>query len=108
MAIININVQATLQWVGRQTERGQWIAECIPLGIVIEAESLDELHSLMGESTHLLFTDLVADNEFDQFLRERGWSAAAPPPVAQDELAFRVPMELVVAAASNGFQQRAH
>ena len=107
MAIINIQVQAALQWAGKQTERGRWIAECVPLGISIEADSLDELHSLMAESTHLLFRDLVADNEFDQFLRERGWTAPVTHPAAE-EMDFRVPMELVVAAASNGLQHRAH
>jgi hypothetical protein len=107
MAIINIKVQATLQWFGKRAERtGRLIAVCDPLGIAVEADTEEELQSLMAETTHMLFVDLIEDDEFDQFLRERGWTANGRTQAPQEEVDIRVPMELVMAAAANGPQQR--
>lgn len=70
-----IHVNANLQW---RAERGRgsdhWIGFCDALGISTEAESLDELHSLIPEAIHLLMVDLFEDNELDEFLHERGWA----------------------------------
>jgi hypothetical protein len=108
MAVININVQATLQWHATETPRGRWIAECKPLGVALEADSLDELRSVINEATDLLFRDLFEDAEFDRFLKDRGWTASAPPPpTLTEDVRFHVPMELV-AAVENDSARRAH
>lgn len=109
MTNIIINVEATLQWIAKRGDRtDRLIAVCDPLGLAVEAESEEELQSLMQESLHLLFTDLIADNEFDQFLSEKGWSSNRTPDLTDEEVHFQVPMELVMLAGRNGFEQRTH
>ena len=43
------------------------MAECDALGLAMEGDSLDELHSLIAESCHLLFEDLLKDGELEKF-----------------------------------------
>ncbi|HEY3695152.1 hypothetical protein [Phenylobacterium sp.] len=100
-------MNATLQWFAKRADRsGRLIAVCDPLGIAIEADSEDELRSLMEESTELLFKDLIEDDEFDQFLRDRGWTASNGHQIGTEEVNFRVPMELVLGASSRGTEHR--
>jgi len=50
-----------------------WIAECGPLGIVLESESLDGIHQQAAEAVHLLLVDLVESGDLEGFLKEREW-----------------------------------
>jgi len=90
-----IAIQSQLKWVATKTRSGKWIGECDPLNIAMEADSLDELYSLIPESIHLMFTDLLEDNELDAFLRERGWEAHYPVNRNAKDMGFHVPWELI-------------
>ena len=71
-----IQIQANLAWrVESGSQVGSLVAFCDPLGICTEADSVEELHSMIPEAIHLLLVDLVRENEFDAFLSERGWTA---------------------------------
>jgi len=53
--------------------------------LTVDANSLDELNSLVDEAVDILFECLIEDGDFDQFMRDRGWTkkerqAAAPAP----------------------------
>ena len=55
------------------------------------------LHSVIEETIQLLLTDLLLDNELDQFLREHGWTANnVPPQTNAGDVRFDVPWQLVV------------
>jgi hypothetical protein len=106
-----IQINANLQW---RAERGvhsdRWIGFCDPLGIVTEAGSLDELHSLIPEAIHLLMIDLLEDKELDAFLRERGWTASPPVHTSTGgkEPEFHVPWFLVAGGAGDGRARQTH
>jgi hypothetical protein len=75
----------------------------------MEAESLDELHSVIEEALQLLLTDLLRDNELDAFLRERGWNAVNLPGkvIPGEEVRFDVPWHLI-AESNRDLGSRAH
>ncbi len=78
------------------------------MNLCIEADSLDELHRLIPETMRLLMFDLLADNELDAFLRERGWQAIGGLPARpQEDLRFQVPWELIVPGATGDSERRA-
>jgi hypothetical protein len=66
----------------------------------MEADSIDELHSLIPEAIHLLMVDLVEDNELDEFLQDRGWTARRDEDGADFEV--DVPWMLAVAGDADG------
>ena len=110
MAEIKIKIESTLQWMAKQCpESGYWVAECLPLGLCMEGENLDELHSLIAEACHALFADLLEDGELDQYLRERGWTASDMPSwSSKDDVAFSVPWRLIAEGEGFGSERRAH
>ena len=96
MVMIQIEGQAQLQWQARRsTTSKRWIGVCDPLNLVVEADSLDELHSVIEEALQLLLTDLLRDNELDQFLREHGWKAVNLPAKTPMDVQFNVPWHLI-------------
>jgi hypothetical protein len=101
--------QAQIQWLAhRSTTSKRWIGECQPMGLIMEADSLDELHSVIDEAMQLLLLDLLRDNELDQFLREHGWRAQDVPMEARPEdVKFSVPWELI-AEGTRDSERRTH
>jgi hypothetical protein len=99
---VRVEVKGLIGWVVTQGTSGHWIAVCDPMNLALEADSLDELYSVINEGVHLLFRDLLKDNELDQYLRERGWHAAGMPegPVG-DDIEFRVPWQMLVGAPND-------
>lgn len=105
MATIRLN--ANLMWTAeRGAETNRWIGVCDPLGLSMEADSIDELHSLIPEAIHLLMVDLVEDNELDGFLQDRGWTARRDD--VGSEFEVDVPWMLAVAGDADGQSRRAH
>lgn len=96
--IVQIEIQINLQWRAVPgVKKGVWVGVCDALDLSIEADSLDELHSIIPESMHTLLVDLVQDNEFEAYLRERGWVSSAQPAGRNlEDMEFRVPWQLIV------------
>ena len=66
------------------------------MNISTEADSLDELHSVIDETMQLLLVDLLRDNELDRFLMARGWKALNIPTRGdQKDVEFNVPWQLI-------------
>jgi hypothetical protein len=105
--IVQVEGRAQVQWRAERGESGRWIAICQPMNLVTEADSLDELHSVINESMQLLLVDLLKDNELEAFLREHGWHARVPATVDPSAVQFNVPWQLV-AEGSNDSTRRAH
>ena len=109
MSTITIQVESRLQWMAVHTPSGVWVAECKPLGITMEGNSLDELHSVIGEACAELLADLFEDNELEEFLRARGWSATNLPDVsAGEDVEFEVPWNLVAEGGVRDSTLRPH
>jgi hypothetical protein len=101
MAItVRVEVKGQVPWIVTQGSSSKnWIAVCDPMNLALEANSLDELYSVINEGVHLLFLDLVRDNELNEYLSERGWQAHGMPqgPVNED-INFQVPWHMLVGA----------
>jgi hypothetical protein len=105
---VNIMLNGKLEWRASQSASSKrWIGVCDPLNLAMEAESLDELHSVIHEATNALMHDLLSDNELAAFLKERGWTADNIPAGDSKYVDFSVPWELI-AEGSHGPERRAN
>ena len=79
------------------------------MNLVMEADTLDELYSVIDEAIQLMLVDLLRDNELDQFLREHGWNAPnVPLQVKPEDVKFDVPWELIAEGARNDSERHPH
>ena len=110
MTKIAIEVETILEWTAFPSAScKRWIAECKALSLCIEGDTLDEVHSLIPEACFALFSDLLKDNEFDEFLRQRGWRAVdMPDDPSATEPEFAIPWHLVAKGTNNGSERRVH
>ena len=104
---ITIEVESKVQWLAVHSKHGTWIATCDSLGLALEGDSLDELHELIKEAFAALFVDLLKDNEFDEFLRARGWQADLPE-VPGENVNFEIPWNLVADGQRYGTERQPH
>ena len=109
MARIILELEANVPWHARRSSSSErWVGVCDAMNVSTEAESLDELHSVIDETMQLLLVDLLQDNELEQFLRDRGWRASNMPEAGSaEDVEFEVPWEVIVEGA-RGLQRQAH
>jgi hypothetical protein len=95
--IVSIEGQAQLEWHATVGPSGRWIGVCKAMNLASEAESLDELYSVINETMQLMLFDLLADNELDRFLKDHGWKAMHLPHHVKnpEDIQFRVPWSLI-------------
>ena len=107
--IVKVEVDSQLQWRATQSAAsGRWIGVCDALSLVMEADSLDELYSVIHEAVQLLMTDLLEDDELTQYFRARGWRAANMPSRSDiRDVQFLVPWQLI-AEGADGSKRVAH
>ncbi len=75
--MILYRINASINWlVAHDPQDGLWFAVCPSLNLNADGTTREELDSCMAEAVNLLFTDLHENGEFNQFLRDRGWSAS--------------------------------
>lgn len=104
-----IKIQGNVLWTSRKsTTSSHWIIDCAPLGLSLEADNQEEVPGLINEAMHLFLTDLLADNEFDDFLREQGWRVQGEMPTAPNGVEFDIPWELLVQGNVRDSERRAH
>jgi len=104
-----VSIEAKVQWIAFQSSASKrMIGVCDMLNISVEADSEDELRSLIPEAMNLLLTDLLSDNELEQFLQEKGWRALNLPERPDSDVQFNIPFELVAAEARHDTERRSH
>ena len=112
MAVVQaIKIQANVIWRAKQSSTSKrWIGVCEMMNLALEADSVDELRSLINETMHVLFVDLVIDDELTEFLHARRWCnrCGAPEKAQAENVAFDVPWELLVAGNARNSQHKAH
>jgi hypothetical protein len=96
-----IHLKASVQWLARQSPTSErWIAVSDAMNLTTEADSLDELHSVINETMQLVLNDLLVENELQQYLRERGWEATDIDSATEGtDVRFFVPWQLVAEGA---------
>lgn len=105
-------IRAQVQWQAyRSPTSDLWIGRCEAMDLWMEADSLDELHSLIDEAMTNLLAHLLRDNELEGYLSERGWeSSRVDRSDDQPEVDFAVPWQLVAAQSrhdsSRAFDKR--
>lgn len=104
---VTIEVATKIEWLARQTVSGRWVGVCESLNLATEADSLDELHSVINESIQLLMVDLLEDDELSSYLHARGWHASNLPAVHDGDVEFDVPWHLI-AEGRLDTERRAH
>lgn len=75
MAVVHID--AEIPWRVR-SDGGHWVGICDPLDLTVESETWFELMEDVALTLDAMFQDLLSNNELDQFLRDRGWTAHGP------------------------------
>lgn len=107
---VQIQGKAQLQWrAQRSTMSKRWIGVCDAMNLVMEADTLDELYSVIDEAMQLMLSDLLRDNELEMFLREHGWHAPnVPLQVKPEDVKFNVPWELIAEGAKDDPERRPH
>ena len=104
-----VTIQANVEWVSFQSSTSKrYIGVCDMLNLSLEADSEDELRSLIPEAMDLLMGDLLSDNELDGFLKEKGWQAINLPARPDGDIKFEVPFELIAAGARRDSERRPH
>ena len=74
-------VEGSVACMARKLESGIWLGQCEPLGIYLEADSLDELHEQLREAFGLVVRDMLEEGEVDalvEALREASGSDWKP------------------------------
>src|SRR5690242_1831983 len=91
-----VHINANLNWQSVRGKGGNWVAVCEPLKITLQAETWAELMEDIASSINLLMRDLVESNEFDQFMKDRGWTVSGqiPQGLAAQQVRFDVPFFL--------------
>lgn len=89
--------QASVQWRATKSKSSKrFVALCEPMNVSLEANSIDELYSMIPEAIHLLMRDLLEDDEIQPFLREIGWRFPGELPKPTEDVRIQVPWELIV------------
>ena len=102
-----VTIQANVQWVVFQSSTSKrTIGVCDMLNLCLEADSEEELRSLIPEAMNLLMIDLLGDNELQIFLQEKGWRALNLPARPDSDVQFDVPFELICAGERSDPERR--
>jgi hypothetical protein len=104
--MIKVTINTNVPWrVAHSKTTHHIVGICDPLNLCLEADSEDELHSLIPEAIHLLMKDLFEDNELDKFLREKGWQAIGLPARPDGDVQFDIPWH-IAEGAKRGSERR--
>jgi len=99
-----VKIRANLMWrtFRPEKEEDQWVADCPPLKLVVQGETLGELHEAIEDSLSLLFEELVDSGDLNQFMFQHGWEAVSPlPETPSSETKFDIPYEIKMGYSSD-------
>ena len=104
-----VEIQANVAWQVFKAASGRWLAMCEDLNLTLEADSEEELHSLIPEALALLMSDLLGDDELDAYLRSKGWSATGGLHAVghADDVTINLPWH-IISGGANDSERRAH
>ena len=108
-SVVTVELESQLEWQATKSESsGRWVGVCDAMNLSMEADSLDDLRSLIDETMQLVLIDLLEDNELDQFLRAHGWRVERlPTKHSVQKVSFDVPWHLIAEGVRDS-ERRAH
>ena len=86
-----VRVDANVRWQILRGQGSNWVGVCEPLKLTVQGETWAELMEDIALTLNALLNDLLASDELDRFLRDRGWTLMGPLPARPDGVRFDVP-----------------
>jgi hypothetical protein len=75
-----------------QAKGGNWVAVCDALKLTVQSDTWANLMEDIAFTLDAILKDLLSSNEFDQFMRERGWKLIGRIPRRQADMRFDLPI----------------
>ena len=96
-----IRIRADLEWrIEQSAEMPVWIGICDALQLTVQSDSWRELAEDISETLDVIFFDLIAENQLNEFLASKGWNLESEiPSQLPPDVKFDVPFAIVPAAA---------
>ena len=95
MAKETISIEANLLWVIAQDRKSEyWIGVCEVLKISVQGKTLGELHEIIEEALHALFSDLLERRELELFLSQHKWKLRGSVPDSPARARFDIPYNI--------------
>ena len=89
-----VRIEGTVKWHVFQSEHGNWVGICNPLGLTMEDPTLDELNLDIQDAVNSIFEQLLKYGELDQFLDDRGLDSQQYS--VKKDTEFSVPIDLLI------------
>jgi len=86
-----MKIQGQSEWKCLRTKTGEWVAVCDPLALTIQADTWAELMEDIAQTLNMMLIDLLKENAFDKFMRDRGWTLVGKVPHPSSDVRFDVP-----------------
>ena len=88
-----IQANVPLQCFRARKGQGDWVGVCEPLKITVQGDTWGDLLEDFHSTLDAILKDLLATDELDKFLKDRGWqvSGTIPPSARRDQIRFDVP-----------------
>lgn len=103
--LTTVRVNANVQWRWRVGSGGNYVAICDSMKVSVQARTWSELIEEINIATNALVMDLVETNEFEDFMREHGWTLAGRVSGRPEDVRYEVPFELLqFSGAMNGLE----
>lgn len=101
-----VHIEGTVEWSVQLADGGNYVGICDPLGITLQTPTWASMMEEIGAAQNLLFKELCAGAELEDFLRSHGWKATGELDVGSD---FDLPyIPHLVMADQHGSAQTAH
>jgi hypothetical protein len=102
-----VRIDANLPLQCHQSHSGNWIGVCEPLKMTVQSSTWGELMEDFSLALNGILIDLMQTNEFDRFLRDKGWKLLGQLPARPKNIRFDVPF-LPALMANHGPQNNLH
>ena len=87
--MVVVHIDTEIPWLISRADSDHWVGFCDAPALTVESETWAELMEDIALVLDAMFQDLLAGNELDPFLRDRGWTAHVP--IDAEAVRFDVP-----------------
>ena len=89
-----VRIEDTITWHVFQSEHGNWIGICDPLGLTMEGPTIDELNLNIQDAVNSILERLLKKGELEKFFSDRGWGSQQY--AMEKDTGASVPIDLLV------------
>jgi len=91
-----VRIRGKVECKTHRAKGGNWVAICDPLKLTLQAETWANLMEDIAFTLDAILKDLLSSNEFDKFMRDRGWTIIGSIPARRENMKFDLPFYPVV------------